>query len=169
MRFNAIAPFCKPTCRPNLQYIFGFADHCPPESPEEQTVISALKTILCGGHLAYRHTRLMCEAILTDRVRGSLKGAALIGQRMNLESYDEVRGYLHAAFSPESIRTVKVDDLTHFGQPYNGSTRYFKPTLFVAALRAALGRPSVLHGGRCHAPQMGRDRRANSQCPPRPR
>ena len=140
---------------PDLQYIFGFADHCPPESPEEQTVISALKTILCGGHLAYRHTRLMCEAILTDRVRGSLKGAALIGQRMNLESHDEVRGYLHAAFSPESIRTVKVDDLTHFGQPYNGSTRYFKPTLFVAALRAALGRPSVLHGVDAMPPKWG--------------
>ena len=88
---------------PDLQYIFGLKDHCPTKSPNEQTVISALKTILNGGHLTYDQTRLMCEAILTDSVRGSLKGAALIGQRMNLESYDEVRGYLHSTFAPERI------------------------------------------------------------------
>lgn len=140
---------------PDLQYIFGYADHCPAESPEEQLVISALKTILCGGHLAYRRTRLMCEAILSDRVRGSLKGAALIGQRMNRESYDEVRGYLHSGFAPECVRVAKVENLTHFGQPYNGLTRYFKPTLFVAALRAALARASVLHGVDAMPPKWG--------------
>ncbi len=140
---------------PALRYIFGFDDHCRSESPEERTVIAALKTILSGGHLTYRHTRLMCEAILTDRVRGALKGAALIGQRMNLESYDEVRGYLHAAFAPECVHAVQVGNLTHFGQPYNGSTRYFKPTLFVAALRAALGRPTVLHGVDALPPKWG--------------
>ena len=140
---------------PDLQYIFGYADRCPAESPEEQLVISALKTILRGGHLAYRRTRLMCEAILSDRVRGSLKGAALIGQRMNRESYDEVRGYLHSGFAPECVRVAKVENLTHFGQPYNGSTRYFKPTLFVAALRAALARSSVLHGVDAMPPKWG--------------
>lgn len=140
---------------PDMQYIFGYADRCPAESPEEQLVISALKTILCGGHLAYRSTRLMCEAILSDRVRGSLKGAALIGQRMNRESYDEVRGYLHSGFAPECVRVAKVENLTHFGQPYNGSTRYFKPTLFVAALRAALARASVLHGVDAMPPKWG--------------
>ena len=140
---------------PDVQYIFGYADRCPAESPEEQIVISALKTILCGGHLAYRRTRLMCEAILSDRVRGSLKGAALIGQRMNRESYDEVRGYLHSGFAPECVRVAKVENLTHFGQPYNGSTRYFKPTLFVAALRAALARSSVLHGVDAMPPKWG--------------
>lgn len=140
---------------PDLQYIFGYADRCPAESPEEQLVISALKTILCGRHLAYRRTRLMCEAILSDRVRGSLKGAALIGQRMNRESYDEVRGYLHSGFAPECVRVAKVENLTHFGQPYNGSTRYFKPTLFVTALRAALARASVLHGVDAMPPKWG--------------
>ena len=140
---------------PDMQYIFGYADHCPAESPEEQLVISALKTILRGGHLAYRSTRLMCEAILSDRVRGSLKGAALIGQRMNRESDDEVRGYLHSGFAPECVRVAKVENLTHFGQPYNGSTRYFKPTLFVAALRAALARSSVLHGVDAMPPKWG--------------
>ena len=65
---------------------------------------------------------------------------------MNLESYDEVRGYLDATFGPEQVREVSVDSLTHFGQPFDGATRYFRPTLFIAAVRAALGEPSVLHG-----------------------
>ena len=152
---NNIPPFYKPISHRDLQYIFGLKDHCLAESPDEQIVITSLKTILAGGHLTYDQTRLMCEAILTDSVRGSFKGAALIGQRMNLESYDEVRGYLHSTFAPERALTVKVNNLTHFGQPYNGSTRYFKPTLFIAALRAALGRPTVLHGVDAMPPKWG--------------
>ena len=74
---------------------------------------------------------------------------------MNLESYDEVRGYLHSAFAPECVHSVQVNNLTHFGQPYNGSTRYFKPTLFVAAVRAGLGRPTVLHGVDAMPPKWG--------------
>ena len=153
--FEQYTPLLQTHLPPDLQYIFGLKDRCPAESPDEQTVIAALKTILVGGHLTYDQTRLMCEAILTDGVRGSFKGAALIGQRMNLESYDEVRGYLHSTFAPERAHTVQVNNLTHFGQPYNGSTRYFKPTLFVAALRAALGRPTVLHGVDAMPPKWG--------------
>lgn len=153
--FEQYTPLLKSHLPPDLQYIFGFKNHCSSKSPHEQTVISALKIILAGGHLTYDQTRLMCEAILTNSVRGSLKGAVLIGQRMNLESYDEVRGYLHATFAPECAHAVQVDNLTHFGQPYNGSTRYFKPTLFVAALRAALGRPTVLHGVDTMPPKWG--------------
>ncbi|MDE2721970.1 MAG: hypothetical protein OXI59_01200 [Gemmatimonadota bacterium] len=153
--FEQYTPLLQTHLPPDLQYIFGLKDHCPAESPDEQTVIASLKTILAGGHLTYDQTRLMCEAILTDSVRGSFKGAALIGQRMNLESYDEVRGYLHSTFAPERAHAVQVNNLTHFGQPYNGSTRYFKPTLFVAVLRAALGRPTVLHGVDAMPPKWG--------------
>ena len=99
-----------------------------------------------GGHLTYDETLRMGKAILNGHVKEALKGAALIGQRMNLETYDEVRGYLDAVFSPEQVRPVSVDSLTHFGEPFDGSTRYFRPTLFIAAVRAALGEASVLHG-----------------------
>ena len=109
-------------------------------------VVKALEKILRGGHLTYDETRQMGNAILNGDMSGALKGAALIGQRMNLESYDEVRGYLDATFGPEGIRKVSVESLTHFGQPFDGATRYFRPTLFIAAIRAALGEPSVLHG-----------------------
>ena len=143
------------TLPPDLQFILYSNRECQAQTQEEIVVITALKTILKGEHLPYKITRQMCEAILTDQVRGSLKGAALIGQRMNRETYDEVRGYYDSVFPPENIHSINVPSLTHFGQPYNGSTRYFKPTLFVAAIRAALGRPTLLHGVDTLPPKWG--------------
>ncbi len=113
---------------------------------EEGVVVGASEKILRGKHLSYGETRAMGEAVLSDKVKPALKAAALIGQRMNRESYDEVRGYLDAFLGPEQVRPVSVDSLTHFGEPFDGATRYFRPTLFVAAVRAALGEASVLHG-----------------------
>ena len=131
-----------PAIRFIMQPELGYTD----ANPDESIVVDALEKILRGGHLSYDETRQMGKAILNGKVNGALKGAALIGQRMNLESYDEVRGYLDATFSPEGVRDVSVESLTHFGQPFDGATRYFRPTLFVAAVRAALGEPTVLHG-----------------------
>ena len=115
-------------------------------NPKEEIVVKALEQVLRGGHLTSDETRQMGEAILNGRVKDALKGAALIGQRMNRETYDEVQGYLDATFTPEGALAVSVDSLTHFGEPYDGSTRYFRPTVFIAAVRAALGEASVLHG-----------------------
>jgi anthranilate phosphoribosyltransferase len=140
---------------PDLRFILGFDEDCLPQTEMETHVISGLKTIMRAQHLSYPHTRSMCEAILSDQVRDALKGAALIGQRMNRETDDEIRGYLDAAFPPEKVHPVTVTNLTHFGQPYNGSSRTFKPTLFVAAIRAALGRPTVLHGVDTLPPKWG--------------
>lgn len=140
---------------PDVRYIL-YPDHpCTPKTDEETIVLHALNTILRGQHLDYATTRKMCEAILTDRVRGSLKGAALIGQRMNRETYGEVRAYCDAVFPPENVQAVNTASLTHLGLPYNGSTRYFKPALFVAAVRAALGRATVLHGVDTLPPKWG--------------
>lgn len=126
-----------------------------PNNPSEFLVVSALEKILRGKHLGYAETRQMCELILTDEVKPALKAAALIGQRMNRETYQEVRGYLDAYFNPEHIRQIDVDTLTHFGQPYDGATRNFRPTLFVAAVRAALGERSLLHGVDLMPPKNG--------------
>ena len=125
-----------------MQPELGYTD----TNPDEAVVVKALEKILRGNHLSYDETRRMGKAILNGEMSGALKGAALIGQRMNLESYDEVRGYLDATFGPEQVRKISVNSLTHFGQPFDGATRYFRPTLFIAAVRAALGEPSVLHG-----------------------
>ena len=115
-------------------------------NPSEERVAAALGKILQGQHLSYEETRQSLEIILADQVGDAWKAALLIGQRMNLESYDEIRGYLDAVSGPADILPLEVDSLTHFGQPFDGATRYFRPTLFVAAVRAALGRASVLHG-----------------------
>ncbi len=126
-----------------------------PTNPTEVIVVKALEKILRAEHLSYEETRQMCEAILSDDVKPALKGAALIGQRMNRETYEEVRGYLDAYFGPEQVTPIDVDSLTHFGQPYDGATRYFRPTLFVAAVRAALGEPSLLHSVDIMPPKNG--------------
>lgn len=132
---------------PELEYV--------PRNPSEFIVVSALEKILRGKHLSHTETRKMCESILTDDVKPALKAAALIGQRMNRETYDEVRGYLDSYFDPEHVSKIDVDTLTHFGQPYDGATRNFRPTLFVAAVRAALGEPSLLHSVDLMPPKNG--------------
>ena len=132
---------------PDLGYV--------PKNPSESVVVSALEKILRGKHLGYAETRQMCEMLLTDDVKPALKGAALIGQRMNRETYQEVKGYLDSYFDPERVSKIDVDTLTHFGQPYDGATRNFRPTLFVAAVRAALGEPSLLHGVDVMPPKNG--------------
>ena len=121
----------------------------------EEEVGVALGDILRGRHLSYVQTRQTLEAMLKGEVRPALMAAVLIGQRMNIEDEEEVRAYLDAVLAPEDVVEVEVDSLTHFGQPFDGATRYWRPTLFVAAVRAALGRPSVLHGVDAMPPKMG--------------
>lgn len=114
--------------------------------PGAAQVAAALGKVLRGQQLNYEETRRSLAVVLADQVGDAWKAALLIGQRMNLESYDEVCGYLDAVSGPADVLPLEVDSLTHFGQPFDGATRYFRPTLFVAAVRAALGRASVLHG-----------------------
>ena len=128
-----------------IGYLMHPARGYVPTNPTEAVVVNALEKILRAKHLDYAETRQMCTAVLSDAVKPALKAAALIGQRMNRENYEEVRGYLDAFFEPEAVLPIAVNSLTHFGQPYDGATRYFRPTLFVATVRAALGEPSVLH------------------------
>ena len=120
----------------------GFAGH----TEGEERVVMALRLILRGGHLGYDAALTALSAVLEGEVRPSLMAAFLIGQRMNIEAEEEVRAYRDAVRSPEEVLSLKVESLVHFGQPFDGARRYFRPTLFVAAVRAALGRPSVLHG-----------------------
>jgi anthranilate phosphoribosyltransferase len=122
---------------------------------QEKIVVAGLGRILQGEHLSYDTTRQVLEAMLSGEVDSALAAAVLIGQRMNLESYDEVRGYLDAVLAPDDLVAVKAPSLTHFGQPFDGAARYFRPTPFVAAVRAALGRPSVLHGVDQMPPKSG--------------
>ena len=116
------------------------------EGPDEILTVRALRRILAGEHLDYETTRQLCEVILVGEVREGLKAAAIIGQRMNIESFEEVRGYCDAVVSPEATMEVSVQSLTHLGQPFDGNTRYLRSTPFVAAVRAACGESTVFHG-----------------------
>ncbi|MEC7226962.1 MAG: hypothetical protein VXW00_08835, partial [Candidatus Latescibacterota bacterium] len=121
----------------------------------EERVVAALSDILQGRHLDYDRTLHALRDILDGKVRPELTAALLIGQRMNIEDGEEVRAYLDAVLPAEAALGVDVDSLTHFGQPFDGARRYFRPTLFVAAVRAALGRPTVLHGVGSMPPKNG--------------
>ena len=138
-----------------IRYLMNPTRGYVPANATEAVVVAALEKILRAKHLDYAETRRMCTALLSDAVKPALKAAALIGQRMNRETYEEVRGYLDAFFAPEDVRPIAVNSLTHFGQPYDGATRYFRPMLFVAAVRAALGEPSVLHSVDAMPPKNG--------------
>ena len=153
--FRKYRPALTTQLPPEIQYLMNPEDGYVPANPTEAIVVNALEKILRAKHLSYTETREMCEAILSDDVNPALKGAALIGQRMNRETYKEVRGYLDAFFGPEEVQPIDVATLTHFGQPYDGATRYFRPTLFVAAVRAALGEASLLHSVDVMPPKNG--------------
>ncbi|CAI5531866.1 unnamed protein product [Closterium sp. Naga37s-1] len=59
----------------------------------------------------------------------------------------------HQEMGPAPI--ARVPSLTHYGDPYDGSTRYFRPTLFVAAVRASCGEACLLHGVDAFPPKLG--------------
>ena len=153
--FRKYHPVLTEQLPPEIQYLMNPEQGYIPANPIEAVVVNALEKILRAKHLSYTETREMCKAILSDDVKPAFKGAALIGQRMNRETYQEVRGYLDAFFGPEEVQPIDVATLTHFGQPYDGATRYFRPTLFVAAVRAALGEASLLHSVDTMPPKNG--------------
>ncbi len=153
--FNKYRSDLERLMHPDVKFLMHPDRGYEPTSPQEEVVVASLEKILSGVHLTYAETRRMGEAILNGRVGDALKAAALIGQRMNRETCDEVRGYLDAVLGPDQVLEVDVASLTHFGEPYDGSTRYFRPTLFIAAVRAALGEASVLHGVDDMPPKRG--------------
>ena len=118
-------------------------------------VVESLKYILAGHHLPYNRAFNTCQSVLSDNVHPALKAAVIIGQRMNLESSDEMAAYLDSVYHEEKIQTVNLTDLTHFGLPFDGATRHFRPALFVAAVRSALGQQTVLHGVDFMPPKNG--------------
>jgi len=54
---------------------------------------------------------------------------------------------------PPPVADVK--SLTHYGEPYDGNTRFFRSTLFVAAVRACYGESCLLHGVEWMPPKVG--------------
>ncbi|XP_042497694.1 anthranilate phosphoribosyltransferase [Macadamia integrifolia] len=121
----------------------------------EMRMVGALREVLAGGHLGYEEVQgvlrdvlpLSSEDLESARVSESLFSAFLIGQRMNRETVRELKAYCLAfddELGPPPVADVR--SLTHYGEPYDGNTRYFRSTLFVAAVRASYGESCLLHG-----------------------
>ena len=138
-----------------LLFLMRPEEGCALATKQERAVVDGLSQVLQREHLSYEDTRAACEAVLNLETRPALAAALLIGQRMNLETYDELRGHLDAMRPAEAAVPLSIPSLTHFGQPYDGNKRYVHVGVFAAAARAAAGHPSVLHGVEELAPKQG--------------
>ncbi|KAL0408577.1 UNVERIFIED_CONTAM: hypothetical protein Sradi_1792100 [Sesamum radiatum] len=66
---------------------------------------------------------------------------------MNRETDRELKAYclvFDDEHGPSPVADVR--SLTHYGEPYDGNTRYFRSTLFVAAVRSCYDESCLLHG-----------------------
>ena len=115
---------------------------------------AAVDRVLAGEHLCRDTTAAVLRRIAAGELAPATAAALLIGQRMNIESDDELLGYVDVC-RPAHARSVNADSVLHLGEPYDGMARYFRPTLFVAATCAAMGQPVVLHGVRAMPPKNG--------------
>ncbi|XP_031501118.1 uncharacterized protein LOC116264839 isoform X1 [Nymphaea colorata] len=130
----------------------------------EMRLVGALREVLAGGHLGYEEVQGVLRDTLPLRsddvdlrsVKDSLLSAFLIGQRMNGETDREIKAYC-LAFDNEhgALPMADVSSLTHYGEPYDGNTRFFKSTLFVAAVRSCYGECCLLHGAEWMPPKGG--------------
>ncbi|GLT86495.1 hypothetical protein SLE2022_377930 [Rubroshorea leprosula] len=130
----------------------------------EMRLVGALREVLAGGHLGYEEVQGLLKEVLpltsddskSAGVSESLLSAFLIGQRMSRETDRELKAYC-LAFDDEvgPAPVADVRSLTHYGEPYDGNTRYFRSTLFVAAVRSCYGESSLLHGVEWMPPKGG--------------
>lgn len=131
----------------------------------EMRLVGALREVLAGGHLGYEEVQGVLKDVLplkstedgtSTGVSESLLSALLIGQRMNRETDRELKAYC-LAFDDELGETpiADVKSLTHYGEPYDGNTRFFRSTLFVAAVRSCYAESSLLHGAEWMPPKGG--------------
>ncbi|CAA6673063.1 unnamed protein product [Spirodela intermedia] len=125
------------------------------QSTAEMRLVGALREVLAGGHLGFEEVQGVLKDVLplesedgkSKKVSESLISAFLIGQRMNRETDRELKAYCLAFDGePGSAPVADVKSLTHYGEPYDGNTRFFRSTLFVAAVRACYGESCLLHG-----------------------
>ncbi|XP_058766131.1 uncharacterized protein LOC131639671 [Vicia villosa] len=121
----------------------------------EMRLVGALREVLAGGHLGFEEVQGVLKEVLPFQEGGekrngaseALLAAFLIGQRMNRETDRELKAYC-LAFDEENgpPPVADVKSLTHYGEPYDGNTRFFRSTLFVAAVRSCYGESCLLHG-----------------------
>ncbi|KAK4263143.1 hypothetical protein QN277_028603 [Acacia crassicarpa] len=131
-------------------------------STSEMRLVGALREVLAGGHLGFEEVQGVLRDVLPFKdgespgVSDALLSAFLIGQRMNRETDRELKAYC-LAFDDENgpSPVADVSSLTHYGEPYDGNTRFFRSTLFVSAVRSCYGESCLLHGVEWMPPKGG--------------
>ncbi|XP_052185065.1 uncharacterized protein LOC127796746 isoform X2 [Diospyros lotus] len=127
----------------------------------EMRLVGALREVLAGGHLGYEEVQGVLKDVLPLKLGNetsaseSLLAAFLIGQRMNRETDRELKAYCLAFDDELGAPIADVRSLTHYGEPYDGNTRYFRSTLFVAAVRSCYSESCLLHGVEWMPPKGG--------------
>ncbi|KAJ7518933.1 hypothetical protein O6H91_20G015900 [Diphasiastrum complanatum] len=132
--------------------------HFVGRGPQEMRLVGALREVLRGDHLGFEEVVGLLRDILPlqGNIGDALVGAFLICQRMNGETDRELKAYC-MAFDNElgPLPVADVRSLTHYGEPYDGNTRFFRSTLFVAAVRASYGETCLIHGVEWMPPKSG--------------
>lgn len=65
-----------------------------------------------------------------------------------------INQFVYCLSGPPPVADVR--SLTHYGEPYDGNTRFFRSTLFVAAVRASYGESCLLHGVEWMPPKVSK-------------
>ncbi|XP_063938570.1 uncharacterized protein LOC108198964 isoform X1 [Daucus carota subsp. sativus] len=102
---------------------------------------SILSDCLRALGLAYPQLGMLTAAIKPKENTSATvtESAFLRGQRMNRETDRELKAYC-LAFDNElgPVPIADVKSLTQYGELYDGNTRFFRSTLFVAAVRSCM-------------------------------
>lgn len=122
-------------------------------------VVEAIKKVATGPHLSKNLSREeACAATMeilsgeTEAVRAAI---FFIAMRMKRETNDENLGILDALQANTEQQQAEVDDLLVFADPYNGFNRHCPVTVFLPAVLAAAGLPTVSQGVFEMGPKFG--------------
>lgn len=122
-------------------------------------IAEAIKKVATGPHLSKDLSREEAYAatmeILTGEAEPVRAAIFFIAMRMKRETNDENLGILQALQAVTQQQQTDVDDLLIFADPYNGFNRHCPLTVFLPAVLAAAGLPTVSQGVFEMGPKFG--------------
>lgn len=108
-----------------------------------------------GRDISREMSRLVMGGVLNGEINEIQVAVFLIALRMKRESIDEFLGIFDAlATSAQSI-VAPVDDVIILADPFDGYLRNVSMTPFIAAVLAACGHCSIMHGVESVGPKHG--------------
>lgn len=122
-------------------------------------VADAIKKVATGPHLSKDLSQQEAYAATMEILSGEAEPvrAAIffIAMRMKRETNEENLGILQALQAVTEQQQAEVDDVLIFADPYNGFNRHCPVTVFLPAVLAAAGLPTVSQGVFEMGPKFG--------------